>query len=147
LRHKPIERCQQWLKLCRLTLQLRQRRAGGLQRGELTRLVRLANDIVGSGRIIQGKTWQALQPWTQIQHLATFAPGAVQHHQAQISRVFQECRIKRGNQVLRGRSPWVQQHGGFERLRCSTHNGLVKRFADQQMAVQQAQIQQTRAVF
>ncbi len=51
------------------------------------RLLRFANAVLGGGQIHQRQTRQGLQQRVQVEHLAAFAPRAIEHDQTQLRQL------------------------------------------------------------
>lgn len=113
------ERCpQRWCIGC--AVHLRQSQGCGLKARKLPGTVRFANGIAALWYFLERPAWQGLQRWVQIEHFSAFAPCAIDHNQAQASRLLQPCsrqlrRCHNGQlRILRCRR--VEQDGANDRV-------------------------------
>ena len=135
-------------------VQLHQGGHTGLKAGQLVRLLRFANAVLGGGQIHQRQTRQGLQQRVQVEHLAAFAPCAIKHDQTQLlqlSGLHPQRRQGRGRvqwQLRIGGTGWVQQNaaliGGSQPLRQLGRGKALPHF---ESAAWQAQMQQPGGVF
>jgi hypothetical protein len=141
-------------------VQLGQCQRCGFKTRELPRRMGFANDVAARRHIVQRKAWQLLQGGVEVQHFAAFAPGAIQHDQAQLLRLRKPCPRQCGRREQRqlwiGRSGGVEQGGVHRGICCLTGPGSMqpllqvscrKNFSYFQAAACYALVQQARRVF
>jgi len=147
---KSVEGSQQGLEPRRIAFQLAQGQTGRFQRGQLVSPMGFADTVARRRNIAQSQAWQLLQRRALAEHLAAFAPSAVEDDQAQARWGLQPCGRWRGwgwGARMRGsflKAVRVQQ----QRVLAVRRPGRRRKgLTDNRAAVRQAEVKQAGTAF